>query len=110
MKNQSTAGVLAILIGGLGIHKFYLGKGVQGILYLLFCWTFIPPILGIIEGIRYLTMEEEKFNAIYNPHHQPLSPSGRDNYQQLDHLHELFQKGIITEQEFEQKKKELLRN
>lgn len=55
-KNRVTAGVLGILLGGLGVHKFYLGQIGWGILYLVFLWTYIPAILGLIEGIRYLTM------------------------------------------------------
>lgn len=43
--------VLAIFFGGLGLHKFYAKNNGRGILYLLFFWTGIPEILGIIEGI-----------------------------------------------------------
>lgn len=59
VKSKVTAGILAILLGGLGIHKFYLGKIFQGILYILFCWTYIPAIIGVIEGIIYLTKSDE---------------------------------------------------
>lgn len=59
-KERVTAGLFAILLGGLGVHKFYLGKTGLGILYLVFCWTFIPSIAGIIEGIMYLTMSDEE--------------------------------------------------
>jgi len=65
MKSKVTAGVLAIVLGGLGIHKFYLGKIGMGILYLVFCWTGIPEIIGLIEGILYLTATEEEFQAKY---------------------------------------------
>jgi len=65
-KNKVAAGVLGILLGGLGIHKFYLGKTGTGILYLLFCWTFIPALIGLIEGIVYLVMSDEEFAAKYN--------------------------------------------
>ena len=66
MKNKVAAGVLAILLGGLGVHKFYLGKLGQGILYLIFSWTGIPSIIGLIEGILYLVQTDEEFNAKYN--------------------------------------------
>jgi TM2 domain-containing membrane protein YozV len=66
MKNKITAGILGILLGGLGIHKFYLDRPGQGILYLLFCWTFIPAVVGFVEGIIYLTMTDQDFNAKYN--------------------------------------------
>lgn len=60
-KNRVTAGILAILLGDFGIHKFYLGKIGQGILYLIFCWTGIPAIIGLVEGILYLLMKDEEF-------------------------------------------------
>ena len=65
MKNKTVAGILAILLGDLGIHKFYLGKIGQGILYLLFCWTCIPAIIGLIEGILYLCTDEDTFQVKY---------------------------------------------
>jgi TM2 domain-containing membrane protein YozV len=64
-KQRIAAALFAILLGGIGIHKFYLGKIVYGIIYLLFCWTFIPAIIGLIEGIIYLTMSDEAFQAKY---------------------------------------------
>lgn len=64
-KSRIVAAILAILLGGLGAHKFYLGKAFQGLLYLVFCWTFIPSILGLIEGISYLGMSERKFAQKY---------------------------------------------
>lgn len=59
------AAILAILLGGFGVHKFYLGKPVWGIIYFLFCWTGIPAIVGIIEGILYLLSSPEKFQEKY---------------------------------------------
>lgn len=64
-KSKIAAGLLAIFLGGLGIHKFYLGKPGIGILYLIFCWTFIPSIVGFIEGIIYLSSSDEKFYYKY---------------------------------------------
>jgi TM2 domain-containing membrane protein YozV len=43
--------LLALFTGGIGGHKFYQGKIGVGILYLIFCWTWIPSILAIIELI-----------------------------------------------------------
>lgn len=60
-KNKTTAGILALFLGSVGVHKFYMGNAGMGILYLLFSWTFIPAIIAIIEGIIYLTESDEKF-------------------------------------------------
>ncbi|MFI5295009.1 MAG: NINE protein [Thermodesulfovibrionales bacterium] len=64
-KNKIAAGLFAILLGGLGVHKFYLGRTGWGIIYLIFCWTFIPALAGIIEGILYLTASDEEFERKY---------------------------------------------
>lgn len=63
--NKITAGILALLVGGLGAHHFYLKHIGRGILYLLFCWTFIPALISLIEGIVYLTMSDDEFSRKY---------------------------------------------
>ena len=64
-KDRVTAGIFAILLGIFGVHKFYLEKIGQGILYLIFFWTLVPAIIGLIEGIIYLTKTDEEFQALY---------------------------------------------
>lgn len=64
-RSRIAAALFALLLGGLGIHKFYLGKVGQGILYLLFCWTFIPALIGFIEGIVYLSTSDAEFARKY---------------------------------------------
>lgn len=64
-KNKTTAGVFALLLGGLGIHKFYLGQVAAGILYIVFCWTFIPTLIAFVEGIVLLTMGDDDFARKY---------------------------------------------
>lgn len=64
-KNRRLAAVLAIILGSFGVHKFYMGNVKKGILYLLFFWTFIPTVLGVYSGIRYLLMDDEKFQEKY---------------------------------------------
>nr|WP_230321415.1 TM2 domain-containing protein [Planococcus salinarum] len=61
MKNKLAAALLAIFLGDFGAHKFYLGKPGVGLIYLLFFWTGIPAVIGIIEGIIYLLSSEEDF-------------------------------------------------
>ncbi len=60
-KSKGGAILLAIFLGGLGIHKFYLGKNGAGVLYLLFCWTFIPLILSILDAIGLLFTSKDQF-------------------------------------------------
>lgn len=65
-KEKLTSGLLALFVGGLGIHKFYLKDDKTGILYLVFCWTGVPAILALIDAINILTMSDDDFNAKYN--------------------------------------------
>ena len=64
-RSRLAAAVFALLLGGIGIHKFYLGKSGQGMLYLLFFWTFIPACIAFIEGIIYLTKSDAEFASEY---------------------------------------------
>lgn len=64
-KNRISAALLAIFLGSFGIHKFYLGRPVQGIIYLLFFWSFLPGLIGFIEGILYLLMSDRSFDNKY---------------------------------------------
>ncbi len=64
-KSKLAAALFAIFLGGIGIHKFYLGRVGWGILYILFCWTGIPVIAGLIEGVLLLVMSPADFNRRY---------------------------------------------
>ncbi len=64
-RSRIAAALFALLLGGLGIHKFYLGQTGWGVLYLLFCLTLIPAIVGFIEGILFLVMSDQTFAAQY---------------------------------------------
>ncbi|ORT99821.1 putative membrane protein [Anaerovibrio sp. JC8] len=63
--NKIAYGILAILLGGFGIHKFYSGKTMWGIIYILLCWTGIPAILALVEGIIGLTTKDDGQGNIY---------------------------------------------
>lgn len=52
-KNRTLAIVLAIFLGIVGAHKFYLGNWKYGLLYLVFCWTGVPILLGFYDAFRY---------------------------------------------------------
>ena len=49
MVNKGTYIALCLFLGGLGIHKFYAGKWIQGLLYVAFCWTWIPVIIALFD-------------------------------------------------------------
>jgi len=65
------AGILGILLGSLGIHKFYLGYTTPGIIMLLVTvltcgvGASVMGIIGLVEGIIYLTKSDEEFVATY---------------------------------------------
>lgn len=56
---------LAICLGTIGAHKFYQGKNKWGFAYIFFCWTTIPTIVSVAEGIRYLFMPVNNFYEQY---------------------------------------------
>ena len=78
-KNKVAAGVLGILLGALGVHKFYLGYTKEGIIMLAvsilgaFLFGIGPGVMGIIglvEGILYLTKTDEDFANTYVYNHK----------------------------------------
>lgn len=72
MKEKNSAALLAIFLGGIGIHRFYVGQTGLGILYLLFVWTGIPFFVGLLDGIIWLTWSKERFDNAYN-YKRPVS-------------------------------------
>lgn len=65
-KSKIAAGIFGILLGSFGVHKFYMGKIGMGILYVLFAWTGIPGLVGLVEGILYLCTPDDEFERKYN--------------------------------------------
>ena len=66
-EKKITAGVCGILLGAFGVHKFILGYTTQGIIQIVItiCTCGIGGIIGLIEGIIYLTKSDEDFVRIY---------------------------------------------
>ncbi|MEO0453811.1 MAG: TM2 domain-containing protein [Verrucomicrobiota bacterium] len=70
-ENKIAAGICGILLGALGIHKFILGYTKEGIIMLLVSvltiglLSWVMGIIGLIEGILYLTKTDEEFVATY---------------------------------------------
>lgn len=58
--------LLTFFLGGIGAHKFYVGKIGQGIFYLLFCWTGIPGFIALIEFIIYIFTDSETLQKRYS--------------------------------------------
>jgi TM2 domain-containing membrane protein YozV len=66
MKDKNVAAVLALFLGWFGVHKFYLGRIGSGIVYLVFFWTMIPALLGMIDFFVLALMDNDEFNRRYN--------------------------------------------
>jgi len=65
-RDKSFASALAFFLGIFGFQKFYLGQNKNGVLSLLFCWTLIPVIIGLIDFFKLIIMNEKEFNFKYN--------------------------------------------
>jgi TM2 domain-containing membrane protein YozV len=66
------SGIFAILLGVLGIHKFYLGYTKEGVIQLLLgLLCGIGGLIGLIEGIIYLTKTDEEFYQTYQVGRKP---------------------------------------
>lgn len=60
---KEVAALLSILLGDFGIGHFYTGQTTRGILDIVFCWTGIPAIIGLVEGIIWLFDTDEEWAA-----------------------------------------------
>lgn len=131
-KDRRIAAVLAfagILLPGL--HKFYLGQPKWGIAYLLLSWTPVSKIASATEGFWYLFQDREAFDRNFNgaalPNSMELSSitpaSGLERpasnsvnpihqvttvAEAVRQIEQLRQEGLISEFEFEQKRRQLL--
>ncbi|MEG3849934.1 NINE protein [Microcoleus sp. herbarium19] len=112
VKDKTAAVVLAFVLGGFGVHKFYLGNNLAGILYLLFSWTLIPSLIAFFDFLGLLLMSEQAFQAQYNP---GMLQSGyslrgaKDVTGAIAELKGLYDMGAITAEEYEEKRQKLLR-
>lgn len=65
-RSRTLAALLAIFLGGIGVHKFYLGQTFVGLLYLVFSFTFIPAVIAFFEGVGLLMTSDHSFDMKYN--------------------------------------------
>lgn len=128
-KNRKVAALLAfagVLVPIAGLHKFYLGQPLWGACYILLSLgTPISRIASAIEGVWYLTQNQDEFDQNFNLHIPPevlaerqttirRSPTKATSLkvgeiaEAVRQLDQLRQEGLITEYEFEQKRRQLL--
>lgn len=69
MKDRKTAILLCLFLGSVGVHKFYLGETNAGIVYAIFCLTYIPAIIAIFEFFGFCFMSDQEFNNKFNNSH-----------------------------------------
>jgi TM2 domain-containing membrane protein YozV len=116
-KNRRIAAGLA-LAGILlpGLHKFYLGQVRWGVVYLLLSWTPIPRVASVLEGLWYLFQDREEFDRCFNP--LQAQPENRASStaasasliaDALRQIEALRQDGLISDYEFEQKRRQLVK-
>jgi TM2 domain-containing membrane protein YozV len=66
MKDKNTAGILALFLGWLGFHRFYLGQTGLGIVYFMFCWFPLIWLIAFVDAISLFAMDQQRFDAKYN--------------------------------------------
>lgn len=115
-KNRRVAVALA-LFGTVtpiaGLHKLYLGQPVWGIVYFLLWFTPIPRIAAAIDAVWYLVQDIEQFERQFNGHSQynlnlNSSPQVKAIAEAMRELDRLREDGLVTEYEFELKRRQLL--
>ncbi|MFM7090657.1 MAG: NINE protein [Bacteroidota bacterium] len=65
-KEKDIAGLLALFLGFIGLHRFYLGQRGRGIVYLMLAFTGISAILGLIDAFTFFSMDNKSFDIKYN--------------------------------------------
>ena len=79
-KSRGIAGLLALLMGALGLHYFYVGKTNAGIVFLLIsllsCGVFatVTWVISIIQAVLFFTSTQQEFEQrwVYSPSNFPL--------------------------------------
>ena len=108
--NRQTIGIVALVLGWLGVHHFMLGKTFKGLMYFFFSWTTIPFFISLIEGISILLMSDTQFQQKYFGHNGVVMTTNHQisNSEQLSKLYTLYKEGVISEEEFSYQKTKLL--
>ena len=113
MKNKTTALILSILVGGLGVDRFYLGYTGLGVLKLLTAGCF--GILYLIDIIRIATGSLGPADG--SPYEEDAAKTANTNvraaaasssYDDLEKLSKLHDQGVLNDEEYEKMKKDIL--
>lgn len=123
MKDKTTAGLLALFLGGFGVHKFYLNKPILGIIYLVFCWTYVPAIIAFVEALMFFFQDQDDFDEKYNAEyvekdvtpvimidHQGNIDNKLKTTKALGEYKRLLDDEVITREEFAKAKKNIIGN
>lgn len=95
-----------------GLHKLYLGQPLWGVIYLSLWSTPIPQIASAIDAVWYLMQDSEQFQQQFNGSDRALNLNNTQRMKAIAEavreLERLRQEGLVSEYEFEQKRRQLL--
>lgn len=101
MKSKTTALILSVLVGGLGVDRFYLGYTGMGVLKLLtggcFGLLWIIDIVNIATG-KLLPADGSPYE--YDTRTASVAPAASNPYEDLEKLAQLKEQGVLTEEEY----------
>lgn len=112
--------IILALIGSVtpivGLHKLYLGQPLWGLIYFILSWESpMARIACAIDAVLYLAQDRDHFNNRFNPELGSLAESTTINPKQITavaeairELEKLRQEGLISDNEFEQKRRRLI--
>lgn len=108
MKDKTTALILSVLLGGLGVDRFYLGYMGMGVLKLLTGGCF--GILWIIDIINIATGKLQPVDGSYEDNTPRQQKTSLDLYSELEKLALLHKQGILSDEEYKEMKNCILNN
>ena len=117
-KDPTTALLLCLILGGIGAHEFYLNNINKGVVYLLFCWTFIPAFVALIQLFTIQKRVKDENDVVTQKilngikDQGPIGSIGAGNVAgvqaDLSKLQEMLKSGTISEEEYQQLRKKSL--